>query len=49
MAEESLYNGEALRRFDGIEMGDDRNPDELTILNFRQLLAKHQLIEKLFA
>lgn len=24
MAEESLYNGEAMRRFVGIELGDDR-------------------------
>ena len=49
MAEESLYDSEAMRRFAGIELGDDRIPDETTILNFRHLLEKHQLTEKLFA
>ena len=38
-----------MRRFAGIELGDDRIPDETTILNFRRLLEKHQLTEKLFA
>lgn len=28
MAEESLYDSEAMRRFAGIELGDDRIPDE---------------------
>ena len=46
MAEESLYDSEAMRRFAGIELGDDRIPDETTILNFRHLLEKHQLTEK---
>ncbi len=36
MAEETLYDSEAMRRFAGIELGDDRIPDETTILNFRQ-------------
>jgi IS5 family transposase len=49
MAEEMLYDSEAMRRFAGIELGDDRIPDETTILNFRHLLEKHQLTEKLFA
>ena len=35
MAEEILYDSEAMRRFAGIELGDDRIPDETTILNFR--------------
>ena len=48
MAEESLYDSEAMRRFAGIELGDDRIPDETTILNFRHLLEKHKLTEKLF-
>jgi IS5 family transposase len=30
-----------MRRFAGIELGDDRIPDETTILNFRRLLEKH--------
>jgi hypothetical protein len=38
-----------IRRFAGIELGDDRNPDETTILNFRYLLQRHGLTEALFA
>ncbi len=37
MAEESHYDREATRRFAGLELGDDRIPDETTILNFRHL------------
>jgi IS5 family transposase len=48
MAEEMLYDSEAMRRFAGIELGDDRIPDETTILNFRHLLEKHALTERLF-
>ena len=48
MAEEMLYNSDAMRQFVGIELGDDRIPDETTILNFRHLLETHQLTEKLF-
>ncbi len=32
MAEEMLYDSEAMRRFAGIELGDDRIPDETTTL-----------------
>ncbi|KNX40036.1 Transposase DDE domain protein [Roseovarius tolerans] len=49
MAEEMLYDSEAMRRFAGIELGDDRIPDETTILNFRHLLERHELTEALFA
>jgi len=49
MAEEMLYDSEAMRHFAGIELGDDRIPDETTILNFRHLLEKHQLTEAIFA
>ena len=49
MAEETLYDSEAMRRFAGIELGDDRIPDETTILNFRHLLERHGLTEALFA
>ena len=49
LAEEMLYDSDAMRQFAGIELGDDRIPDETTILNFRHLLEKHQLTEKLFA
>jgi len=48
MAEEMLYDSDAMRQFAGIELGDDRIPDETTILNFRHLLEKHRLTEKLF-
>ena len=49
MAEENLYDSEAMRRFAGIELGDDRIPDETTILNFRHLLERHGLPEAIFA
>ena len=49
MAEEMLYDSDAMRRFAGIELGDDRIPDETTILNFRHLLEKHALTEAIFA
>jgi transposase, IS5 family len=37
------------RRFAGIELGDDRIPDETTILNFQHLLQRHGLTEAIFA
>jgi hypothetical protein len=40
---------ETMRRFAGIELSDDRIPDETTILNFRHLLETHALTERLFA
>lgn len=49
MAGEMLYDSYAMRQFAGIEPGDDRIPDETTILNVRHLLEKHQLTEQLFA
>jgi len=49
MAEEMLYDSDAMRHFAGIELGDDRIPDETTILNFRHLLEKRHLTEALFA
>ena len=49
MAEETLSDSEAMRRFVGIELGDDRIPDESTILNFRHLLERNGLTEALFA
>jgi IS5 family transposase len=47
--EDMLYDSESLRRFAGIELGQDEVPDESTILQFRHLLEKHQLPKKLFA
>ena len=49
MAEATLYDSAAMRHFAGIELGDDRIPDETTILNFRHLLERHGLTEAIFA
>lgn len=49
MAEENLYDSDAMRRFAGLELGDDRIPDETRILNFRHLLERHALSEAIFA
>src|ERR1700722_5770916 len=48
-AEDSLYDIESMRRFAGVELGDDVIPDETTILRFRHLLEKHRLTEAVFA
>ena len=45
--EDSLYEIESMRRFAGLRLSD-RLPDEATILNFRHLLERHNLGEKLF-
>ena len=47
-AEDSLYDIESMRRFCGIELGDQAVPDETTILNFRRLLERHRLTEMIF-
>ena len=47
-AEDTLYDSESVRRFVGVELGDDGVPDETTILRFRHLLERHQLTEALF-
>jgi IS5 family transposase len=47
-AEESLYDMDSMRRFAGLELGEDAIPDETTILNFRHLLEKHQLTDAVF-
>lgn len=48
MMEDALYEVESMRRFAGLELCDDRIPDETTILKFRHLLEKHKLTERLF-
>jgi IS5 family transposase len=48
-AEEALYDSEAMRRFVGIELGEDAFPDETTILHFRHLLEKHELTGAMFS
>jgi len=47
-AEEALYDSDAMRRFAGLELGDDAIPDETTILNFRHLLERHDLTRAIF-
>jgi IS5 family transposase len=47
-AEDALYDSEAIRRFVGVELADDRVPDESTILRFRHLLERHHLTAQLF-
>jgi IS5 family transposase len=47
-AEDALYDSESIRRFVGVELGDDVVPDESTILRFRHLLERHQLTTALF-
>lgn len=46
--EDALYDSESIRRFVGIELGDEAVPDETTILRFRHLLEAHALTETLF-
>ena len=46
--EDLLYEAESVRRFCGLRLSG-RLPDETTILNFRHLLERHGLGERLFA
>jgi len=46
--EEALYESLSMRRFVGIDLGQEPVPDETTILNFRRLLEKHELGKPLF-
>ena len=46
--EDALYDIESMRRFAHIDLESDPIPDETTIFNFRHLLEKHQLTEKIF-
>ena len=48
-AEEAIYDSESMRRFARVELGEDKVPDESTILRFRHLLEKHELTEGIFA
>jgi IS5 family transposase len=42
--EEALIEVPTMRRLAGIELISDRIPDETTILTFRYLLEKHDLV-----
>ena len=48
-AEEALYDSITMRHFAGVSSDEDVIPDETSILNFRRLLEKHQLTERLLA
>lgn len=48
-AEEALYDSITMRRFAGVTTDKDVIPDETSILNFRRLLEKHQLTERLLS
>jgi len=47
-AEDAIYDSASMRRFARVELGDDKIPDESTILRFRHLLEKHGLTEAIF-
>lgn len=47
-AEDAIYDSESMRRFARVELGDDRVPDESTILRFRHLLEREGLTEGIF-
>ncbi len=46
-AEEALYDSITMRRFAGVSTDEDVIPDATSILNFRRLLEKHRLTERL--
>ena len=46
--EESLYDSAAMRRFVGIDLGQESAPDESMVSKFRHLLEKHGLAKQLF-
>jgi IS5 family transposase len=48
-AEDAIYDSESMRRFVGMELGEDTIPDESTILRFRHLLEEHDLTQAIFA
>jgi IS5 family transposase len=48
-AEDAIYDSESIRRFVGVELGEDDVPDESTILRFRHLLERHDLTKAIFA
>jgi IS5 family transposase len=47
LMEEMLIDTPCFRRFAGIDMVEDRIPDETTILNFRHLLEEHRIAEQI--
>jgi IS5 family transposase len=47
-AEDALYDSAAMRRFAGLDLGEQPAPDETTICRFRHLLEQNNLGEALF-
>jgi len=47
LIEEMLIDSTGFRRFAGIEIIEDRIPDETTIFNFRLLLEEHRIAEQI--
>jgi IS5 family transposase len=47
-AEDAIYDSESMRRFARVELGDDKIPDESTILRFRHRLEQAGLTEGIF-
>lgn len=47
-AEDAIYDSESMRRFARVELGDDKIPDESTILRFRHRLEEHGLTAAIF-
>ncbi len=43
-----MYDSESMRRFAGVDLGEDDVPDETTILRFRHLLEPHRLTAAIF-
>lgn len=46
--EEALLESESMRRFAGIDLGEEPVPDETTVCKFRHLLERHGLGEQIF-
>lgn len=46
--EDALYDSDSMRRFCGLDLGDEPAPDETTVCKFRHLLELHGLGEQLF-
>lgn len=47
-AEEALYDSHSMRKFVGVDLGQETVPDETTICRFRHLLERNNLGQKLF-
>lgn len=47
-AEDAVYDSESIRRFVGVELGEDTVPDQSTILRFRHMLEEHDLTARIF-